>query len=65
MALVLCLNIGVDPPDAVKTAASKQCWLSKKIPSHDIYVYYCVYYNSSNFFYRRIYNTYKHQTYNV
>lgn len=32
VALVLCLNIGVDPPDVVKTnpCARKECWIGKK-----------------------------------
>ena len=29
VALVLCLNVGVDPPDIIKTSpcARKECWL--------------------------------------
>lgn len=32
VALVLCLNIGVDPPDVVKTnpCARKECWIGEK-----------------------------------
>ena len=31
VALVLCLNIGVDPPDVVKTepCARKECWIGE------------------------------------
>lgn len=31
VALVLCLNIGVDPPDVVKTSpcARKECWIGE------------------------------------
>ena len=31
VALVLCLNIGVDPPDTVKTnpCARKECWIGR------------------------------------
>ena len=31
VALVLCLNIGVDPPDVMKTipCARKECWIGK------------------------------------
>ena len=37
VALVLCLNIGVDPPDIVKTSpcARKECWIG-------VYVCVCV-----------------------
>ena len=30
-ALVMCLNIGVDPPDVVKTSqcSKLECWISK------------------------------------
>ena len=33
VALVLCLNIGVDPPDVVKTdpCARLECWIGKTI----------------------------------
>ena len=32
VALVLCLNIGVDPPDVVKTnpCARKECWIGRE-----------------------------------
>lgn len=32
VALVLCLNIGVDPPDVVKTnpCARKECWIGEQ-----------------------------------
>ena len=32
VALVLCMNIGVDPPDVLKTSpcARQECWLGKK-----------------------------------
>lgn len=32
VALVLCLNVGVDPPDVVKTSpcARLECWIGKK-----------------------------------
>ena len=31
VALVLCLNVGVDPPDVVKTSpcAKLECWIGK------------------------------------
>lgn len=31
VALVLCLNVGVDPPDVVKTTpcARLECWIGK------------------------------------
>ena len=31
VALVMCLNVGVDPPDVVKTSpcARKECWIGK------------------------------------
>ena len=31
VALVLCLNVGVDPPDVVKTnpCARMECWIGK------------------------------------
>lgn len=31
VALVLCLNVGVDPPDVVKTqpCAREECWIGK------------------------------------
>ena len=34
-ALVMCLNIGVDPPDVVKTSQSSklECWISKSLNS--------------------------------
>ena len=33
VALVLCLNVGVDPPDVVKTSpcARMECWIGKSI----------------------------------
>lgn len=33
VALVLCLNIGVDPPDVVKTnpCARKECWIGREV----------------------------------
>ena len=33
VALALCLNIGVDPPDVVKTTpcARKECWIGNVI----------------------------------
>ena len=36
VALVLCLNIGVDPPDVVKTSpcARKECWIGNIITAH-------------------------------
>lgn len=32
VALVLCLNVGVDPPDIVKTqpCARLECWIGKQ-----------------------------------
>lgn len=35
VALVLCLNVGVDPPDVVKTTpcARLECWIGKQGPS--------------------------------
>jgi len=37
VALVLCLNVGVDPPDIVKTqpCARLECWIGKLV---DFYV---------------------------
>lgn len=37
VALVLCLNVGVDPPDVVKTqpCARLECWIGK----HDLEVF--------------------------
>lgn len=34
VALVLCLNVGVDPPDVVKTTpcARLECWIGKPGP---------------------------------
>ena len=31
VALVLCLNVGVDPPDVIKTSpcARLECWMGK------------------------------------
>lgn len=38
VALVLCLNVGVDPPDVVKTTpcARLECWIGKcrSLPYH-------------------------------
>lgn len=33
VALVLCLNVGVDPPDVVKTTpcARLECWIGKRV----------------------------------
>lgn len=33
VALVLCLNVGVDPPDVVKTqpCARLECWIGKDL----------------------------------
>ena len=35
VALVLCLNVGVDPPDVVKISpcARLECWIGKDCPS--------------------------------
>ena len=34
VALVMCLNVGVDPPDVVKTSpcAKLECWIGKLEP---------------------------------
>lgn len=34
VALVLCLNVGVDPPDVVKTSpcARLECWIGERTP---------------------------------
>jgi regulator-associated protein of mTOR len=39
-ALVMCLNIGVDPPDVIKTSHSSklECWISKHLKFFKIYL---------------------------
>ena len=36
VALVLCLNIGVDPPDVIKITpcARMECWIGRIVPEH-------------------------------
>ena len=36
VALVLCLNVGVDPPDVMKTSpcARMECWIGEKLLVH-------------------------------
>lgn len=43
-ALIMCLNIGVDPPDIVKTTQSSklECWISKfEFSGFSIFKWYC------------------------
>lgn len=37
VALVLCLNVGVDPPDVVKTSpcARLECWIGESTQEHE------------------------------
>lgn len=41
VALVLCLNVGVDPPDIVKTqpCARFECWIGTLILIYQIFVH--------------------------
>ena len=45
VALVACLNIGVNPPDVVKTqpCARLECWIGKTRMDMILLLYSCVY----------------------
>ncbi|KAL1452749.1 hypothetical protein WDU94_006949 [Cyamophila willieti] len=46
VALVLCLNVGVDPPDIVKTqpCARLECWIGEFLFYSVFYIYYFLFY---------------------
>jgi hypothetical protein len=48
VALVLCLNIGVDPPDVIKISpcARMECWIGKRHIFGD-FVYILMYYSTA------------------